>query len=72
VHDLCPALENVDRWVWKDDEFLETKGDRSWMFKVFWRIKALPLAHVTTWRMLENKIATKDNLVRRSFAASVG
>jgi len=35
------------------------------MFKFFWGIKALPSIHVTTWRVLENKIASKVNLVRR-------
>jgi len=35
------------------------------MYNFFWRIKALPSAHVTTWRVIENKITTKVNLERR-------
>jgi len=38
--------------------------ESSRMFKFFWRIKALPSTHVTTWRVLENKIASKVNLAR--------
>ena len=35
------------------------------LYNTFWEIKTLPPAHVTTWRVLENKIATKVNLTRR-------
>jgi len=34
------------------------------MFKLFFRIKVLPSAQVTAWRVLENKLATKANLLR--------
>jgi len=72
------VLEMEDSWVWKDGVFLtysvksvyvslrgDSKGESSSMYERFWRIKALPLAHVTTWRVLENKIVTKVNLERR-------
>jgi len=35
------------------------------MYNFFWRIKAFPSAQVTTWRVIENKIAFKVNLKRR-------
>ena len=31
----------------------------------FWKIKAQPSALVTAWRVLEDKISTRENLVRR-------
>ena len=34
-------------------------------YNSFWQIKALPSAHVTTWRVIENRVATKVNLERR-------
>ena len=78
VHDSFLDLEKVDKWVWKADmclKFLvkstydilkgEFEGDHPQLFNSFWRIKALPLAHFVAWMVLENKISTKDNLVRR-------
>ncbi|XP_068483248.1 uncharacterized protein [Phaseolus vulgaris] len=69
VHDLCVVLEKVDRWVWKVDMFKEfsinlaygilrgvLEGDESRIVNLFWRIKVLPSAQVTAWRMLENLI----------------
>jgi len=35
------------------------------VFSKQWRSKALPSAILTAWRVLENKIATTVNLVRR-------
>jgi len=35
------------------------------LFASFWKIKALPSAFFTAWRVLGNKIASKANLVRR-------
>ena len=43
-------------------------GDWSRMFKLFRRIKALSSTQVTTWRVLKNKLATKDNLHRCGIA----
>jgi len=34
-------------------------------YNSFWQIKALPSAHVTTWRVIENRVATKVYLERR-------
>jgi len=31
----------------------------------FWKCKVLPSAHVTAWRVLENKLTTKANLEKR-------
>jgi len=57
VHVWCPVLEKVDRWVWKVDKLQQfsvnsayeilrgvNEGDWARMFKLFWRIKALPSA----------------------------
>jgi len=33
-------------------------------YNSFWRIKALPSAHVTTWKVIENRVATKVDLER--------
>jgi len=43
----------------------EGKGEFSYLYNLFWKCKVLPTAQVLTWRVLENKIATKVNLVRR-------
>ena len=43
----------------------EGEEENSRFYKCFWKIKALPSAHVTTWRVIENKVASKVNLVRR-------
>ena len=72
------TLETEDRWVWKGCESAdfsvksvygllrgEETEDCLRMYNFFWRIKTLPSAHVTSWRVIENMIATKVNLVRR-------
>jgi len=38
------------------------------LFKAFWRIKVLTSTYFVAWRLLENKIATKANLVSRGTA----
>jgi len=43
----------------------DSKGEHLQLFKAFWRIKALPSDHFVAYMVLENKIATKANLVRR-------
>jgi len=71
-------LETKEKWVWKGCESVEffvksayslLRGEEAEdcpkMYNFFLRIKALPSAHVTTWRVIENKIATKVNLERR-------
>lgn len=35
------------------------------LYNKFGKIEVLPLAHITTWKVMENKIATKVNLARR-------
>jgi len=40
-------------------------GDDRDLFERFWKVKALPSAQITAWRVLNNSIATKDNLLRR-------
>ena len=72
------VLETENKWVWKGCKLVEfpikstndlLRGEKtqehSWMYNFFWRIKALPSAHVTTWRVIGNKIATKVNLERQ-------
>ena len=44
---------------------VEAKGGNLRLFNFFWEIKALASAHVTTWRVIENKIASKVNPERR-------
>jgi len=43
----------------------DVEGENKIVFDKFWRCKALPSAHVTAWRVLSNKIATRVNLERR-------
>jgi len=35
------------------------------LFKKFWKVKVVPSALVTVWRVLEDKLATKANLEKR-------
>jgi len=73
--ELSFDLEEMDNWVWKDGEFLVNstynclrrarEGEIVSAYKKFWRIKVVPSALVSTWRELENKIATRVNLERR-------
>jgi len=63
----------VDNWIWRDAVFFvkvaynSLKGDKQFVFGDFfvdfWKLKTLPLTQVTTWRVLTNTIATKDNLL---------
>ena len=75
---LIIDLEDVDSWVWKDGEVpvysvkstynclrRAHEGGIVFMYKKFWRSKAMTSALVSAWRVLENKIATRGNLVRR-------
>jgi len=70
--------EKKDKWVWKVSvatEFTvqsaykvlrgEGQEEEVAMYEEFWRIKAQPSVQLTTWRMLEDKIASKRNLVKR-------
>ena len=43
----------------------ESEGGINIGFVMLWKTKALPSAEVTAWRVFENKLATKGNLVRR-------
>jgi len=71
-------LGSEDRWSWKVNESQgfsvkstygilrgEEEGDFSRVYNFFWRINVLLSAHVTAWRVIENKIVTKTNLERR-------
>jgi len=68
----------VDNWIWKDDKQLGFSvkyaynslkvvvgGEDRDIFERFWKVKVLPSAQITTWRVLNNSIATKDNLLRK-------
>jgi len=70
--------DKKDTWVWKDEETTvytvksaykmlkeEVQVDDKDLFVVFWRIKAQPTSHITAWRVLNDIIASKANLVRR-------
>ena len=70
-------MESEDKWVWNDSETttfsvksacrsLRRDGGEevSRLYNFFWRIKALPSAHVTAWRVIQNKVASKVNLER--------
>jgi len=39
-------------------------GEDRALFERFWKVKALPSAQITAWRVLNNSITTKDNLLR--------
>ena len=43
----------------------DAQADERDLFEGFWRIKAQPSSHLTTWRVLEDKIVSKANLTRR-------
>ena len=72
-----PISESEDRWVWKDSiseefsiqstyDFLkgEAEGGNSRLYDFFWKIKALPLAQVIAWRVIENMLAARVKLER--------
>jgi len=44
---------------------LEEQVEEGALFVRFWKLKTLPSTNVTTWRVLHNKIATKETLLRR-------
>ena len=64
--------------MWKDREIIVftvksgykilrdvSQGAKRDLFVGFWRLKAQPSTHLIAWRILEDKIATKANMVRR-------
>jgi len=70
--------EKDDVQVWKGDQNLkytrrstyervrnELRGEKMTVYDKFWRIKALPTTQVRTWRVLNNKVATFDNLYKK-------
>jgi len=70
--------QKEDLWAWKANDstdfnvqsaYIILKGEGqeegAAMYEGFWRIKAQPSAHFTTWRVFEDKIASKINLVKR-------
>jgi len=76
--DQMGRADKEDTWVWKDRETTMftvklaysilrdvCQGEKREMYIGFWRLKAQPSAHLLAWRVLEDKIATKANLVRR-------
>jgi len=75
------SIDKEDLWVWKESDTTkftikfayrilkgEVQGDGVAMYKGFWRIKAQPSTHITAWRVLKNKIASKVNLERREIS----
>ncbi|XP_068487140.1 uncharacterized protein [Phaseolus vulgaris] len=77
VSGLGLELGSVDWWSWKGCmppvysvksaySFVrgEGKGELLYLYNLFWDCKVFPAAQVLAWRVLENKIATKVNLVR--------
>jgi len=40
-------------------------GQHTIMYEYFWKIKTLPSTEVVAWRVLQNRVATKDNLLER-------
>jgi len=76
-------IDKEDSWVWKDKEstvltvksvyhFLKqgVQGAKKEMYGDFWRLKAQPPFHLTSWRVLEDKIASKANLAREGLCIS--
>jgi len=35
------------------------------MYEKFWKIRALPSTQILTWRVLQNRVTSKDNLYKR-------
>ena len=75
--------EKEDIWVWKDDETKEytvksayrilkeeTQRDTGDTYVGLWKLKAQPSALLTAWRVLEDKILAKANLVRRGISVA--
>jgi len=71
----------ADSWVWKIEEsqtfsvnsaYVQVRGVRgggySPVYSKLWRCKVLPSTLFTAWRLLENRIASRVNLVRRGVA----
>jgi len=78
VHLSSPYLDFEDKWVCKDGDCAEYSVNSTYgflkgvleeeslsLYNFFWKIKALPSTHITAWKVLVNKIATKVNLVAR-------
>ena len=70
--------QKEDEWVWRGDATQEytvkstykkmqngTIGDEETLYGTFWNVKALPTAHIFAWRVLHNRVATYDNLLKR-------
>ncbi|XP_068497961.1 uncharacterized protein [Phaseolus vulgaris] len=70
-------LGKEDCWIWKAGGFKtftvnsayvqvrkDTVGEVPPVYSKLWRCKALPSALFTTWRVIENKVATRVNLER--------
>ena len=71
----------ADSWVWKIGEsqtfsvnsaYVQVRrvrgGEYSPVYSKLWRCKTLPSALFTAWRVLENRIASRVNLVRHGVA----
>jgi len=71
-------VDKEDSWVLKDKETTvftvksaykilrdDSKGVERDLYVGFWRLKAQPSTQLTAWRVMEDKIAFKENLVRR-------
>jgi len=66
-----------DRWVWKGEGLIfsvssayslvrrDCEADSSPVFGKLWSCKVAPSTLLSAWRVLENKIAIRANLVRR-------
>jgi len=76
-------LDKEDRWDWKEGEklgytvesaYLRLRGDKvgenGTIYIKFWVSKVVPTALVTVWKVLENKLVTKANLVRRGITVA--
>jgi len=42
---------------------LVVRGEDRDICERFWKVKALPSAQITSWRVLNNSITTKDNML---------
>ena len=71
----------TDKWLWRDIKSIELFVKAVYnillgeefavyedLFAKFWKLNTLPSAQMTTWRVLSNKIVTKDNLLRRGIS----
>jgi len=78
IEGISLSREREDEWQWRDDKtqvytvnsaYTKLKNDKfvqdGFSYSEFRKIKALPSAQFFAWRVIINKVATRDNLERK-------